>query len=1034
MKKFKAAPGVLMCIWLLTNIFSVNIMPAAASVSLGDWGTPEPSDKREWTILIYMDGDNNLEFQALYHMRNLEQGLAEAKGKVDVAVLLDRAQGFEAGLGDWTGARAYHIRPSKGPDAPEGELRELNSELLADCGELDMASPATLEAFIRAGLEKYPAPKVALVLWNHGGTWIGLLDDQDDGKGNQTLMSLEQFQGVLSRVSGLFPGGRADLLVFEMCLMGQAEVAAACAPFARYMLAAPTPVSALGMDYVSALSLFARGDKTDRLAVNLLKNGTRGLSYRKDWSITACDLSRADEMTAAFGALAKALSGRMSEEWDAVTRTAFYTQNYGGRSDYTAGRGAFSSVDALDWLARMKETLKNPPLKEIEAAEAAIKSMILATENGPGFPGGRGLSIYVPLREDNVIPRYEDTDFNQKTGWLTALSNLHKFQKKEGMEAPEVTEVEFGNPVLKAGVKTVKSGADLSITPSDSVVPLSGRDADNGSWVRLVIEGKYILWAQMGMSMSDSGDPNGEYTTLTRSILMDEALDPESLQKRAEAASDEILTPVFKDGRNELAYQVGGMAHRFSNGEKSVLVTAEFLDLSDSKHFIVRGTYSDSETNGELPVEVKVNTEFYSIESMTAVVPGEWEGSTTFAVTPIPGGVFRPTLEKRTGDGEVRKVPGEELVWKEGVSVILELIPEGRYMKIAGMAESLGGTGAERMSRPVAVKANPNITPWLEVTNREGLAKLPGRYAVAAGVPRRDDETLIIAPTGSVLEIKLGPYPNGGENLIAIQQTPGEEDMTFYLNWEQEGVPFLSRFQWNDSWKGFSLADRNFAVLVTDETGYVWKMFDAFNLSPVVLVPISDQLFSARVLEGTWTGKDNSSFIFSGGRFEYRSATGKNLAGRYAVRDSLVMVTPDGQQSALPGFAFIPEGDSLVLTFLDSGKSMIYDRAEQQKPVIRPRPSAPPQPPVPQQVSLDGVWGAMVNGQQWVMQYQGNRYQGWINGMPAEAGIFQIQGNMMVGQTTTGMAFSNFFQMAPDGSMFQITAPNGFSIVYQRMQ
>ncbi|MDR1732400.1 MAG: hypothetical protein LBR61_09955 [Synergistaceae bacterium] len=107
-----------------------------------------------------------------------------------------------------------------------------------------------------------------------------------------------------------------------------------------------------------------------------------------------------------------------------------------------------------------------------------------------------------------------------------------------------------------------------------------------------------------------------------------------------------------------------------------------------------------------------------------------------------------------------------------------------------------------------------------------------------------------------------------------------------------------------------------------------------------------------------------------------------------------------------------------------------------QPPITEKPPIIPPmpQPPIPQQVSLDGVWGAMVNGQQWVMQYQGNQYQGWINGMPAEAGIFQIQGNMMVGRTTTGMAFSNFFQMDPSGSMFQITAPNGFSIVYQRMQ
>jgi hypothetical protein len=601
--------------------------------------------------------------------------------------------------------------------------------------------------------------------------------------------------------------------------------------------------------------------------------------------------------------------------------------------------------------------------------------MILATENGPGVPHGRGLSLYIPLRDDNVIPRYETTDFNQKTGWLAALSKLHENQKKDGMKAPKVTEVEFGNPVLKAGVTTAQSGADMTITPSDSVIPLSGRDADNGSWLKIVIEGEYILWGRMGIAASDTGDPDGEYTTVLNSIMTDEMMDPDS-QKRA-AGSEEIVTPVFKDGRNELAYQVGGLAHKFSNGEKSVLVTADFLDLSDPTHFVVQGTYSDSQTNGELPVEVKVDTNFYSIESVTAVVPNEsGEGSSTFTVTLRPEGVFRPSLEKRTGSGAARRTPGEEIVWKDGLSVIMDMILEGRSMRIVGMAESLGGAGAELLSRPVTVKANPNITPYLDATHQEGGQKLPGSYAVAASVPRRDNDSLILAPTGGVVEIGSGPSPNGnGVVNTLIQKVPGQEDVTTYLNWELEGLPFLSRFVWDDV-QGFVLAERDYAVLISDGDSYIWKLTDAYNGSPLVLMPISE-------------------------------------------------VTPDGQNTA-PGFAFMPGSGALVITFIDSGKAMLYTPAGQ--------PIMTPPLPLPPMISLDGTWGAIVNGQQWVMQYQGNQYQGWINGIPAETGVYQIQGNTMTGQTNTGMTFSNFFQMDPSGMAYTVTMPNGFTIVYQRMR
>jgi len=49
-------------------------------------------------------------------------------------------------------------------------------ELLADLGELDMASPRTITDFLVWAKENYPADRTVLVLWNHGNGW-----DQGDG-------------------------------------------------------------------------------------------------------------------------------------------------------------------------------------------------------------------------------------------------------------------------------------------------------------------------------------------------------------------------------------------------------------------------------------------------------------------------------------------------------------------------------------------------------------------------------------------------------------------------------------------------------------------------------------------------------------------------------------------------------------------------------------------------------------------------------------------------------------------------------------
>lgn len=1048
----------LLCCAAVLLIALSGAAAARAAPVVGDWGDPVVSDKREWTILVYLDGDNNLEYQALYHLKTLERNIVSADGKADVVVLFDRAKGFETTYEDWTETRAYHVTPSARND-------EINSELLANCGELNMASPAVLEAFIREGLRKYPAPKVALVLWNHGGTWIGLIDDNDapgTERGSDT-MTLDGMTGVLSRTSSLFPNGKLELLVLEMCLMGQTEVATACAPFAKYMLAAPTVVSALGMGYVGALDLFAKGAGSDAIVVEMLKRGTEGLRYRKDWSISAYDLSKVDGFNVAFKTLSDKLGGMMSTGWSEVTRTAFYAQNYGGRNDHTRGQGAIGSVDLLDWFARLKKGMKNPPLAEMDAVEKAAKAMILATENGPQIPYGNGLSLYLPLRGDNLIPRYGDTDFAKKTGWPGTLSKLHAAQAKDGMEAPRVTSIEFGLPVPKPGVAKPKWGEDYTITPKDEVIPISG-GAMEGSWVKLIMEGRNILWGYAGFGLSDTDDPDGDYTMAIHTILLDQKLwDPEEKAKKEEEAASiaDALTPVFKDGKNEMLYKFGGLVHKFSNGEKSVMVTADFLDVTDMTHAVVPGTYSDPSTEGELPVEVKIDTQFYEIDSLTAIVPNEGGGSTTFPVEPKPEGVFRPLLNKRLKDGSVRMVPGEPIQWKKGLSVIMELMPEGKYTKAIGMAESMGGGGGIFVSRPVRVKANPLLSPYLDVTHKEGGEKLLGRYAVVLAVPRRDDGVGILAPSGSSMELKMGPRPDReGQGLQAIQRIPGEDSLTTYLSWQPEGLPMISRFLWDEEEREFIVVERYNAVLVPVGQRYFWRLLDSYDGSPLHLIPLTEDWFPRGGLESPWAGEDGSRLNLSGGQAVYTPPDGNGIvSGRYETTDNVVTITPlDGGEPMVFAFCHGDAG-SLVVSFQDSESAMIYKQqqapqeTQPKRPPTRPIepqppidsrppvhvPPPPPPPPPPQQIDLNGMWGTYFNGQPLVMQIQGSpagyQYQAWLNGMPFEAGVFQIQGNAMYGQTTMGAAYTNYFQWNPNGMAFSITSPiTGITLVYQRMQ
>lgn len=151
------------------------------------------------------------------------------------------------------------------------------------------------------------------------------------------------------------------------------------------------------------------------------------------------------------------------------------------------------------------------------------------------------------------------------------------------------------------------------------------------------------------------------------------------------------------------------------------------------------------------------------------------------------------------------------------------------------------------------------------------------------------------------------------------------------------------------------------------------------------------------------------------------------------------------QPAVQPDEAPAVPGDDLQPEPLPQQPLPQYPQYPQQPVPQQPMPQQPmpqypqyPQQPQypPQTFSLDGVWGAYLQaGQQYVMQIQGNQYQSWINGMPSESGVFQIQGNLMSGQNHMGQYFTHYFQMYPGGMAFTImNQETGMSLTLQRIQ
>src|SRR5436189_6054940 len=90
----------------------------------------------EWTIMVYMDADNNLEDVGVADF--LEMASVGSTSLVNIVVQFDRVPGYDASYGDWTNTKRFRVTAGMTP--------ALGNEL-QDLGEVDMADPASPLAF-----------------------------------------------------------------------------------------------------------------------------------------------------------------------------------------------------------------------------------------------------------------------------------------------------------------------------------------------------------------------------------------------------------------------------------------------------------------------------------------------------------------------------------------------------------------------------------------------------------------------------------------------------------------------------------------------------------------------------------------------------------------------------------------------------------------------------------------------------------------------------------------------------------------------
>ncbi|MCE5285131.1 MAG: clostripain-related cysteine peptidase [Pelosinus sp.] len=172
--------------------------------------------EKDWTILIYANGNNELEpemWQAIENAKTagshpavnvvIEIGRADYK-----LVKLVRQTSHPKTQENWRGVRRYLAIPNK-------------LYWLAQLKEMNMAHPERLYEFIKWGIEAYPAKRYMLILGGHGYQFVGAMTDYTQKV--PYIMGIPEMVEAIN-AAGNATGRKIDLLMLDICYFNFIEV------------------------------------------------------------------------------------------------------------------------------------------------------------------------------------------------------------------------------------------------------------------------------------------------------------------------------------------------------------------------------------------------------------------------------------------------------------------------------------------------------------------------------------------------------------------------------------------------------------------------------------------------------------------------------------------------------------------------------------------------------------------------------------------------------------------------------------------
>jgi len=383
----------------------------------------------QWSILTYIQADNNLGPFADYNINDMEK--VGSTNDVNILVQWDQPNNL----------KTWRYRIGKGSRIEDASLSQ----------EMGIEPVKEIVDSMKWVKNKYPAKRYMIILWNHGNgvldrnktknlfprPWLHIpgfnrtLDDRgilyDDS--DHSFVSNQGLSNAFSQVKQVL-GQKIHVVGMDACMMAMLEIAYQIKDYAHYLVGSEHTEPGYGWSYsgfLSPLVLYPRAFRGKGLARKIVQTYKAFYNNDSECTQSAIKLSRVNYVKKTLDNVLKALEKsrkKNAKKTKKIVKNArrqsieFYLPEY--IDLYSFYKALIRESLKSRYRSKYKFRVAQFKLRRaLYRARRALKRAIAANAVGNDFYGARGMSIYYPTR--GIDSTYPNTAYAQKSLWLDFL-------------------------------------------------------------------------------------------------------------------------------------------------------------------------------------------------------------------------------------------------------------------------------------------------------------------------------------------------------------------------------------------------------------------------------------------------------------------------------------------------------------------------------------------------------------------------------------------------------------------------------------